>query len=111
MSDESRRDDHTPLKVRITRAMTPARRPTPLPSFQPTPVSSPALNKSGLAPYGDFPWATASPVETTISSGHAGETTSDEHDVLPLDASKIHVMIKHEMSESSLARVRKAEDI
>lgn len=113
MSDESRADDSTPLKIRITRAMTPARRPTPLPSFQPSSLASPgiAVKNERLNPLNEFPWVVASPVETTISSGHTGLSTSEDGDIFPLDASKIHVKVKHEMSESSLQKVRKAGDV
>jgi hypothetical protein len=109
ISAESRSENSdTPLKVRIAKAITPAPRPTPLPSFQPTPLTSPAaaFKNDRLTPLSEFPWAATSPVQTTISSGNA-EGTSDDIETVPLDASKIHVKVKHEMSKSSLGRARR----
>ena len=111
ISAESRSENSdTPLKVRIAKAITPAARPTPLPSFQPDPLASPpsTMKNHKVKPLGEFPWVTSSIVETTISSGNA-EETSDES--VALDLTKIQVKVKHVMSQSSLSKARKAEEV
>jgi hypothetical protein len=106
--DLSSNENEVPLKVRIVKAITPARRPTPLPSFQLTPFDSPValMTNNTATPKSKFPWVATSPVETIISSGNAGESSEEIEGVQP-DTSKIHVKVKHEISENSLAVARK----
>jgi hypothetical protein len=110
MSDENRTGHSDSLKRRITRAVTPARHPTPLPSIIPTPLSAPAaLMADRLTPCGEHPWISRSPVETTISTGKRRDSSSVGVEGYPSEILRIHVKVKHEISEESMDQVKKSE--
>jgi hypothetical protein len=109
LSDEERADSRgTSVPIKIAKAMSPVPKPSALPSFQSTLMASPAIKDGKLTPFGEFPWAKPSPIETTISTGPAEESLGDG---AALDTSRIRVKIRHEMSESNFRASETIEDV
>ncbi|KIW04883.1 uncharacterized protein PV09_04058 [Verruconis gallopava] len=98
-SYETRTSSRVPQsRIRTLRNVTPARVQSPQPSFHPNSQGSRSGEIDKLTSKSDCPWQNASPIQTRISTGPV-DTPSE--DGFPLDASRIHVQVRHEVLEEN----------